>query len=134
MTRDEPLQGWRIWRVSNGGDVLESPVYGDPWRPGEAFEAGCPAHPRPVGECGCGVYAVTTRERALEWAAWARSALPYAIVLGRVSLWGRVLPHLTGYRAERAYPYELELLDDVPGLARRLRDLYAVDVVEPAAA
>ena len=45
-----------------------------------------------------------------------------------------MLPHLTGYRAESAYPYELELLDDGPELARALRRRYLVDVVEPVAA
>jgi hypothetical protein len=134
VIRTEPVEGWRIWRVADDADLLESPVYGDRWHPGVAFEAHCPVHPRPTGACGCGVYAVATRELAVEWAEWARSALPYAIVLGRVSLWGRVLPHLSGYRAERAYPYELELGDLVPGLARALRERYCVDVVEPAAA
>jgi len=55
-------------------------------------------------------------------------------VLGTVQLWGRVLPHLAGYRAERAYPYELELLEAEPALEHSLRTRYLVDVVGPAAA
>ena len=47
---------------------------------------------------------------ALGWARWAQSALPHPIVIGQVQLWGRVLPHSAGYRAELAYPYELEVL------------------------
>jgi len=123
----EPVRAWRIWRVDDG--ALASPIYGDRWEPGAAFVADCREHERPTGECGCGIYAVTTRERALEWAEWARSALPFRVVLGRVSLWGRVLPHTLGYRAERAYPYELEVLDADRGLARELRAKYRVDVV-----
>lgn len=130
----EPIRAWRIWRVSDEGDLLESPIYGDEWAPGEAFAADCTTHSLPDSGCGCGIYAVTTREIALEWAEWARASLPYRIVLGQVQLWGRVLPHLTGYRAENAYPYELELLDEGPELARSLRRRYLVDVVEPVAA
>ena len=130
--RREPIRAWRIWRIGEGA-VLESPIYGDRWLPGEAFTAECPNHPRPTPACGCGVYAVTTRERALEWAEWARASLPYRVVLGTVNLWGRVLPHLAGYRAERAYPYELELLEDEPELERSLRARYLVDVVGPVA-
>jgi hypothetical protein len=55
------------------------------------------------------------------------------VVLGTVQLWGRVLPHLTGYRAERAYPYALELLEHEPELEKALRTRYLVDVVGPAA-
>lgn len=131
--RTEPIEAWRVWRVGAEG-ALESPIYGDEWRAREAFEADCPEHARPELECGCGIYAVTTRERAVEWAQWARSALAHPVVLGRVQLWGRVFPHLTGYRAERAYPYELELVEPDPPLARTLRERYLVDVVEHAAA
>jgi hypothetical protein len=132
MTRVEPIRAWRIWRVSDNA-TLESPIYGDPWTPGQAFTADCPDHLVPSLACGCGVYAVTTRERALEWAEWARASLPYRVVLGTVQLWGRVLPHLAGYRAERAYPYELELLEAEPELEQSLRRSYLVDVVGPAA-
>lgn len=130
--RTEPIRAWRIWRLSEQGE-LESPIYGDRWPPGQAFTADCPNHPLPAPSCGCGVYAVTSRERALEWAEWARASLPYRVVLGTVNLWGRVLPHLTGYRAERAYPYELELLEPEPELQHTLRARYLVDVVGPVA-
>jgi hypothetical protein len=57
-----------------------------------------------------------------------------------VQLWGRVLPHSAGYRAELAYPYELEvlvggLLDeaDAERLGRMLRDAYVVDIAQRAA-
>ena len=62
----EPIRAWRIWRVSDEGDLLESPIYGDEWAPGEAFAADCTSHPQPDSGCGCGIYAVTTREIALE--------------------------------------------------------------------
>lgn len=146
MTRNEPIVAWRVWRLRTDVDrkvveaVLESCVYGDAWPAQEAFSAECLEHRRPTVSCGCGIYAVTTREAALEWARWAQSALPNPIVLGRVQLWGRVLPHAVGYRAELAYPYELEVLTangldeaEAQAMARRLRDRYLVDIVQRAA-
>ena len=147
MTTGEPIVGWRIWRLRADRDrglvepLLESCVYGDPWEPQRTFAAECPEHRRPTLSCGCGVYAVTTREAAFEWAVWAQSALPHPIVLGRVQLWGRVLPHSAGYRAELAYPYELEVLPgeelgevEARRLERALRDAYLVDIAQRAAA
>jgi hypothetical protein len=146
VTREEPILAWRIWRLRTDPDtgavepVLESCVYGDAWPAREAFRAECPEHELPEPSCGCGLYAVATREAALEWARWAQSALPHPIVLGRAHLWGRVLPYSAGYRAELAYPYELEVLtgDELDATAarrleRRLRDGYLVDVAGRAA-
>jgi hypothetical protein len=146
MTRAVPILAWRIWRLRSDPDrglvepLLESCVYGDPWPPGEAFAAACADHPGPTTACGCGIYAVTSRETALEWARWAQSALPHPIVIGQVQLWGRVLPYSAGYRAELAYPYELEvlagnLLDESAAehLGTMLRDVYLVDIAHRAA-
>jgi hypothetical protein len=146
VTPIEPILAWRIWRLRSDADrgvmepLLESCVYGDAWAPREPFVAACVAHARPTPACGCGIYAVTTRTTALEWAHWAQSALPQPIVVGRVQLWGRILPHSFGYRAELAYPYELEVLADdmldeaeARSLARMLRDAYLVDIAQRAA-
>ena len=146
MTRQEPILAWRSWRLGAGSGpqgtepVLESCVYGDPWLPCAAFAAECTEHARPEPDCSCGIYAVACRPAALEWAEWAQSALPHAIVLGRVQLWGRILPYSAGYRAELAYPYELEVLpgnglDEVEArrVERELRDLYLVDIAQGAA-
>jgi len=144
--RDEPILAWRSWRLRIDPEteavepVLESCVYGDPWPEREAFTSYCPEHARPDPDCGCGIYAVTTRVAALEWAGWAQSALPHPIVLGRVQLWGRVLPHSAGYRAEIGYPYELGVLvsenlgvADARRLERLLQAAYLVDIAERAA-
>lgn len=146
MTRDEPILAWRSWRLRVDPEtavvepVLESCVYGDPWPERGQFSAYCPEHPLPEPSCGCGIYAVTTRDAALEWAAWAQSALPNPIVLGRVQLWGRILPHSGGYRAQLAYPYELGVLAsatltvaDARRLERLLQAAYLVDIAERAA-
>ena len=47
-------------------------------------------------------------------------------VMGRVSLWGRVVEHSRGWRAQYAYPYSLCVFDKVRG--ERLRARYAVEV------
>ncbi len=113
MTRTEPIVAWRVWRLRTNPDsgvvepVLESCLYGDRWPECAAFSAVCAEHDRPSPECDCGVYALATKEAAAELARWAQSALPHPIVLGRVQLWGRVLPYSAGYRAERAYPYDV---------------------------
>jgi hypothetical protein len=146
MIRTEPIRAWRVWRLRGSGPfdaepVLESCIYGDVWPARQAFSAACFDHPLPARDCGCGIYAVTTRPAALALALWARSALPNPIVYGQVHLWGRVLVHSAGYRAERAYPYELALLDDprCPETRRRalegqLRARYLVDVLPGASA
>jgi hypothetical protein len=140
MIRTEPIRAWRVWRLRGSGPfdaepVLESCIYGDVWPARQAFSAACRDHALPVADCGCGIYAVTTRAAALALAHWARSALPNPIVYGQVHLWGRVLLHSAGYRAELAYPYELALVDlGFPearrrALERQLRARYAVDVL-----
>jgi hypothetical protein len=146
VSRAEPILAWRSWRLHIDPEAhavrpqLESCVYGEPWPEREAFAAYCPAHELPDPSCGCGIYAVTTREAALDWAGWAQSALPHPIALGRVQLWGRVLPHSSGYRAQLAYPYELAVLvsdtvtvPDARRLERLLQAAYLVDISERAA-
>jgi hypothetical protein len=146
MSRPEPILAWRCWRLHIDPDahvvrpVLESCVYGEPWPERQAFVSTCPVHELPEPGCGCGIHAVTSREAALEWAGWAQSALPNPIVLGRVQLWGRVLPHSGGYRAQLAYPYELGVLAgdavelaDARRLERLLQAAYLVDITSRAA-
>ena len=146
MTRREPVLAWRTWRlhVDPATDAveprLESCVYGDAWPERQAFWSYCPEHDKPESTCTCGIYAVTTRAAALEWAGWAQSTLLNPIVLGRAQLWGRILPYSTGYRAELAYPYELAVLEsdrlnvaDARRLERLLQAAYRVDISERAA-
>lgn len=146
MTRREPVLAWRTWRlhVDSATEAveprLESCVYGDAWPERQAFWSYCPEHDKPESTCTCGVYAVTTRAAALEWAGWAQATLPNPIVLGRAQLWGRILPYSAGYRAELAYPYELGVLEsdrlsiaDARRLERLLQAAYRIDIMEHAA-
>lgn len=137
------IRGWRAWRLGvfepSGGDApevfLRSCVHDAYWTPREAVSSRCVEHVRPSLLCGCGIYAVKTRAAALEWAQTTARAMPMPLVIGEVNLWGRVLQFSSGYRAQHAYPYSLEVLDDVlpreldPKLVvRQLRDAYVVDV------
>lgn len=63
------------------------------------------AHDSPGESCKCGIYAV----------ADPAPCASYPIsVLGRVALWGKVVPGDKGWRAEYAYPLELFVLDAKP--------------------
>jgi hypothetical protein len=119
-----PIEAWRTWRVFNG--QLRSINSSLPWPAREAMHARChrhaysyvqipakrfiPIEPQhkedaPVASCRCGIYATATEEAARHIATtWCGE------VLGRVALWGRVIEHQTGWRAEYAYPIELGLV------------------------
>jgi hypothetical protein len=141
MSGSEPLLAWRVWRLGIDPEtdvvrpVLESCISGDAWPERKPFAASCPDHEVPDPDCGCGIYAVLTREAARRWAAWAQSALPNPVAVGRVQLWGRLLPDSAGYRAQLAYPYELAVLAgenldvaDARRLERLLQAAYLVDI------
>jgi hypothetical protein len=149
---DEPLLGWRIWRVDGGR--LRAAVWGTEWPSRARFAASCehapasfwrvdPAsnnvlqagfgggehgwHSAPDAGCECGVYAFERREDA-ELLAAEKAGGGAVLALGRVSLWGRVVVTERGYRAELAYPYDLEVLGGDDEVVRALRAAYAVDV------
>jgi len=92
----------------------------------------CRRHDAPRADHRCGVYAFRTRAAAedlLRRCAPARLAGCRPVALGAVSLWGRVIPHREGWRAQFAYPYELFVLGGDDEVAFGLRDRYAVDVI-----
>jgi hypothetical protein len=76
----------------------------------------------------CGIYAV--RERALldRLLAFLPGPGRLSLAIGRVSLWGRVVENVDGWRAEFAYPYDLVLVGGDEETARALRRRYQVDV------
>ena len=109
----EPVIGWRAWalaRSPSGEPELRPIVYsGETWPARHVAEARCPPHGRaghrpPEAECTCGLYAVDGLGR-----------LPAVIgrdvtVVGSVAMWGRLLEHDAGFRAEFAYPQDLRLV------------------------
>ena len=89
------------------------------------------AHPQapqaPYFRCSCGLYATKTLNQAMG-AVYSRSRN----VIGRVALWGEVVIHEEGYRAQYGYPQALYVLSDSAGMfhgtALRLRH-YGVPVL-----
>jgi hypothetical protein len=97
------------------------------WPPGAALEARCHAtadhHSTPQADCSCGIYAFKTRQD-LEGSEYGH--MP---VYGRVALWGRVIEHEHGYRAQRAYPTQLWVAADLAiGVVDHLRTKYGVAI------
>src|SRR4051812_13449700 len=121
----EPIRAWRVWRASIDGVAGQATLHSladrwTPWRPGETLEARCPsgAHLAPSAECTCGVYAHKTRKAAIKHARMVSGA-----ILGEVELWGKVVEHEHGYRAQYARPRALwvpHFPDDAPCISHAL--------------
>jgi hypothetical protein len=116
----EPIIGFRNWRVYAAGD-LHSFTARDRWTPGADFAACCTARPDeavPHRDCVCGVHAFRElrylRPRALGTA-----------VAGAVALWGRIVEHDLGFRAEHARPVALV----ESHYAQRVADVYGLPVL-----
>jgi hypothetical protein len=138
----EPLLGWRAWTVAETEDGLElrSLVYAHAWPVGEPMRrvcepGGCLAARWPDQPHACGIHAFKERTDAeLYPATWeARrsggSRSPDVYAIGRVSLWGRVVEHERGYRAELAYPFDLFVAARQRRLAIPLAARYGVEVM-----
>jgi hypothetical protein len=106
----EPIIGWRTWTLAGsraGGAVRLLPIAGTekPWPPMASVRAECArgrGHDVPGPACTCGIHATHTTDPL------RRTRDP--AVLGTVALWGRVLEHELGYRAELGYPQRLALI------------------------
>ena len=116
----EPILGFRAWRLVLGADGPRiGPTTPRPtWPPREAPAAECSGthtrlymvfdptatpHRCPDEGCTCGWHAVRDASTLV------RPGGP-AAVIGQVSLWGKVIEHARGFRAEFAYPARLRLV------------------------
>jgi hypothetical protein len=129
--------GFRHWHVSGGRlysvgrhplDGVDCPSGAGPFERIEWPAAGltalpCRDGPSPALGCSCGIYATSTlRDPGAAW----RSGPHYEHhMIGAVALWGRVVEHEHGYRAQHARP--VALLDG-PG-AQEVADAYAIPVL-----
>jgi hypothetical protein len=113
---EEAIVGWRIWNLAENDDGPRLRPAGsgvDAWAPGRKAEARCTAkllsrtpHPAPDPRCQCGIHA----SRSLDTFGLTRPAWPPPSVVGTVSLWGTVIEHELGWRAQYAYPARLRLV------------------------
>jgi len=131
-----PIVAYRVWQWDSLG--LKS-LNNQQWFPGCALEANTARcrreHAAPTDGCTCGVYA------AQNFAHLQRVGYAGYGVHGEVYLWGTVVEHQLGWRAQYAYPKSLVLPPDaipfkLSEAESRLETLllYGVDIfVTPAA-
>jgi hypothetical protein len=109
-TTREPIIAWRAWTLTGRADATGlrlRPVAGRrlPWPPMRPAQAACKnakIHRAPDFACSCGLHGTHSTD------ALRRTKNP--TVLGTVALWGRVIEHELGYRAEFAYPQRVRLV------------------------
>lgn len=132
----EPLIGWRAWQVDRTGllRAISTPATWTPFKKTVArhltfyyvgaegrkdcFEGGCDI---------CGVYAVHSPHQARAIYGWMDG-----VVYGTVALWGRVVIHDRGYRAQFAYPQKFVAWSDSVDI-RALSETYGVPYEEDEA-
>ncbi len=106
----DPISAWRVWTLSGnrrGEKLAIRPIAGirRPWpalRPARAACVRRRRHEVPGFDCTCGLYATRSPELLMH----ARDPA----VAGTVGLWGRIVEHEHGFRAEFGYPQRLMLV------------------------
>ena len=128
------IVGWKAWQVTKDGR-LSSYYYNLYWSPREAKQATCQkthiGFGIPHNRCSCGIYAAKSfneLKRAVDLFPFELGA-----VVGRVALWGRVIEHEFGWRAEFAYPLSFSIGSfgwfrwGFAKKVKRLRELFGVE-------
>ena len=97
-----PIVGYRVW---NWDAIGLWSLNGERWFPDRALASKCPRadHEPPTDDCSCGVYAAKNYQHL------RKIADIKCRVHGEVYLWGTVVEHKLGYRAQYAYPKSLVL-------------------------
>ncbi len=148
-----PIRAYRSWymRWHAGVPTLQSLYRSTVWPYEGPLQAGCErhctwvsrawrslrgrtaAHACPRSPCGCGIYAVTRLDLEGDPAVYLAEGIQVA---GSVLLWGRVIQHTSGYRAEYARPLRLlampKLSPNKRVLLDRVAEQYGVSVVDHA--
>lgn len=131
LTIVEAVIGWRRWSVKMFGNQLFS-NNGVEWKPFEKLVAECKkegifgklsANNCSGLLCECGIYAYKDRFRARHG---ENAPKDVTHVWGEVYLWGRIVEHELGWRAQYAYPKSLV---DSGGIARQVAREYGIGVV-----
>lgn len=121
------IYAWRAWQIGGARHYLGAGDYllcsigvSGTWSTGvmKASHAGMSSisvsgHPVPGENCTCGLWATKKPRIPLDYAT---SSLSGHIVIGVVGLWGRIVPHELGYRAQYARPYAL--VEDISSMVR----------------
>jgi len=130
----EPIVGWRYWRAGEGWLCSLSKF--KTWPAGGPLRARCSLAmdhgPVPGEQCGCGIYAALDLDTLKQL---VQPDLESPLVVGEVSLWGKVIPAELGFRAELAYPRRLWVVNEsvatlggLPDAPLALADRYGIPV------
>lgn len=111
-----PIVGYRVWTWDTAG--LKS-LCGERWHPNQSLAARCRAsailgpgkatndvHEAPYAHCTCGIYAAKTLHH------FGGAGCEQYGIHGEVYLWGKVVEHERGWRAQLTYPKNLFLSPD----------------------
>lgn len=136
MILREPIVGWRQWKfmyphflANLGNDTI--------YVPREKIEARCEQedhseHQAPHLTCTCGIYAYKEKPRLLGEIriTYGRPLAPpvsgLRLVYGEINLWGKVIEHEDGYRAQFGYPKRLWCTPAIEPLAGWIGYVYGV--------
>ena len=138
MILREPIVGWRQWNfmyphflANLGNDTI--------YVPREKIEAHCEEYSTigtlglrkdhseqqaPHLTCTCGIYAYKEKPRLLREIRNIYSGL--RLVYGEINLWGKVIEHEDGYRAQFGYPKRLWCTPAIEPLAGWIGYVYGV--------
>ena len=119
-----PIVAYRAWVLRPSGLMS---LNGEFWRPKQRLEASCKRspyrHEPPDSACSCGIYAWKSVDQL--------QRLGYASdggVCGEVYLWGTVIEHELGWRAQYAYPKSFVIPPDlVPWPLRKIEAMAEAD-------
>ena len=127
---NEPIVAWRVWRlVTNGKSaILRSCWTGDVW------EAGYPMTAKEElsgdqKQNGVHAFKRETQPKGYDH-GMPRDIRDELVVHGKISLWGRVIEHEDGYRAQFAYPTHIIVpnVDNATSIAQAIRAEYGCEV------
>ena len=147
MNVREPIVGWRQWNfmyphflANLGNDTV--------YVPREKIEARCDQYstidtytlarrkdhsePAPHPTCECGIYAYKEKSRLLREirniyaGRWLLANNRYVPIYGEMNLWGKVIEHEDGYRAQFGYPKRLWCTPAIEPLAGWIGYVYGV--------
>lgn len=129
LTTVEAITGWRRWSVEMFGSVLLSNNR-TPWEPYKKLAAECkqggvfgPKECRGI-HCDCGIYAYKNKGHVQ-----TGENKPSEVIhlWGEVYLWGRVVEHSKGWRAQFGYPKSLV---DTGGIAQQVARNYGIKLIQ----
>jgi hypothetical protein len=128
-----PLVGWRVWNVKNGRELRSIGSQSTFWRPGEVLHATCTSNhttrdhiaaPPPNRFCSCGSHSYSSMEYLLRW---EQSSVHPGMCIGQILMWGRVIEHSFGYRAEYAQ-LKAAIYWGNETAAHRIEEAYGVEI------